>query len=377
MFRFKDFLDARIITDLREKESILAAKFLNARYLSLGEVEVPLRYLPADQYTLENFLNKRFGMLGYRRMPPPFSLVEEVSVLLWNALSRLDPDEIWLPLGIAKHFDHRLTRDACLHMIATHWHVFRTKRIILYEDLPYAWEDPQSAQQLTGLLHQNGAKIDRTSIDITNVFDEKIDCLKIYASQWKVSMLRPNIEAAAKQAAVHGKGYGESLWILHDPPKLPLTPLITVRGMSQDQLQKAISLLFKYREKIKQLSLLISHAVGLWSDHAALLLRLFPNARIEVLAFRQNMDQFAGFSNPRLHLTFFHEHPISLIFNVIKWSAHINHTVLIFGGTRRFKEANWLRRALLTQHAYVFETFEDICALWRRLLYEDHSTEAS
>jgi LmbE family N-acetylglucosaminyl deacetylase len=359
----RDYFDASTITELRHQESLLAAKFLNATYHNLGQPDIPLRYIDADRYTLENLAEVRAAAGGYMHMPPPNSLIEEVAALLWTTVQPIEPDEIWFPVGVGNHFDHRLTRDACLHMIATHWDVLSSKQLLLYEDLPYAWEDPQSAYKLTDLLSRHGAKIERTPVDITSVFEEKINCLKIYASQWKVSALRPKIEECARQALADRRGYGESLWKLREPPRSPLPPLVTVKGMAQDRLETALGLLSKRRLRIRRLSILIAHAVGQWADHAASLLRLFPSATIDVLAFHQHKAQFESFMHPRLQLAFFHEQPSSLVFHVLKWSCHLNQTALIFGGPRRIQMAKWLRRVLPTQHAYAFETFEDFCAL--------------
>ena len=325
----------RTISKLREQESLLAAKFLNANYRSLGQPDIPLRYIDAERYTLQNLVEVRAAAGGYMHMPPPNSLIKEIAALLWSAVHPMDPDEIWFPMGVGNHFDHRLTRDACLHMVATHWEALGSKQLLLYEDLPYAWEDPQSARKLIDLLSRYGAKIERVPVEITSVFEEKMNCLKIYASQWKVSALRPKIEACARRVIADRRGYGESLWKLREPPRLPLPPLVTVRGMAQDRLETAVGLLYKRRLRIRRLSILITHAVGQWADHAALLLRLFPSAAINVLAFHQHKAQFESFTHPRLHLSFFPAQPSCMLFPMIKWSCHLNHTALIFGGPRR------------------------------------------
>ena len=217
----RDYVDARTITALRHQESVLAAKFLNANYQSLGQPDIPLRYIDADRYTMENLAEVRAAAGGYMHMPPPRSLIEEIAALLWTAVQPIDPDEIWVPIGLGNHFDHRLTRDACLHMIATHWDVLSSKQLLMYEDLPYAWENPKSAHKHIDLLSGHGAKLESAPVDITSVFEEKINCLKIYASQWKLSALHPKIEQCARQARADRRGYGESLWKLREPPRSP------------------------------------------------------------------------------------------------------------------------------------------------------------
>jgi hypothetical protein len=46
---------------------------------------------------------------------------KEVAALaeeLTQCVTMLEPDELWIPMGLGHHVDHRLTRSACLRMLA-------------------------------------------------------------------------------------------------------------------------------------------------------------------------------------------------------------------------------------------------------------------
>ena len=64
--------------------------------------------------------------------------------LLRREIARLEPQRVYLPLGIGGHVDHQLTRDAGLALLAEgrRWVMpgpDYTGQVVLYEDFPYAW----------------------------------------------------------------------------------------------------------------------------------------------------------------------------------------------------------------------------------------------
>ncbi len=69
--------------------------------------------------------------------PPP------VDVLRLE-LARLEPQRVYLPLGVGGHVDHQLTRDAGVALLgdARRWvmpGIDWTGQLVFYEDFPYAW----------------------------------------------------------------------------------------------------------------------------------------------------------------------------------------------------------------------------------------------
>jgi LmbE family N-acetylglucosaminyl deacetylase len=64
--------------------------------------------------------------------------------LLRRELVRLEPQRVYLPLGVGGHVDHQLARDAGMALLADPWRwvmpgVPFADMVVFYEDFPYAW----------------------------------------------------------------------------------------------------------------------------------------------------------------------------------------------------------------------------------------------
>jgi LmbE family N-acetylglucosaminyl deacetylase len=112
--------------------------------------------------------------------------------LLRREIARLEPQRVYLPMGIGGHVDHRLARDAGLALLADgrRWvmpgpdYVGRT---VLYEDFPYAWwEDFGRLEDLPsdtlGALPA-GLSLAAEFADISDQVERKIRAIALYESQ--------------------------------------------------------------------------------------------------------------------------------------------------------------------------------------------------
>jgi LmbE family N-acetylglucosaminyl deacetylase len=364
------YFDVDMISKLRHEESLLAARFLKAQYHTLNEPDIPIRYVDPECYTRGDIHLTMREQGAHRHAPPSSSQIERVSALLWRTIREFSPDEIWLPLGLGNHFDHRLTRDAGLNVTCRHWTELQSVKLMFYEDLPYAWCYPGIAETVLRMMRQRGAKLERHSLDIGSVFDDKIECLTIYASQFEIENMRSVIDEYGRLASGTGEGYGETLWQLTRPPSFPFAPLVVARGMPHRLIEEAARQVFERRTFIRSLGLMIGNQVSHWVEPAQTLAKLFPNAILDVLAVSGNRDRIAATYDSRFRLSFFDESKWSLLVSFIRWALHWNETVLIFGGARRAREVGWLAKVLPSRHVYVFENLEDMCGLWRYWLEE-------
>ncbi len=78
------------------------------------------------------------------RLGQPFEDDEPPTDILRREIMRLEPQQVYFPLGIGGHVDHRLVRDAAMAMLAdgAAWVMPApdlTNRVSFYEDFPYAW----------------------------------------------------------------------------------------------------------------------------------------------------------------------------------------------------------------------------------------------
>ena len=111
---------------------------------------------------------------------------------LRRELARLEPQRVYLPLGIGGHVDHQLTRDAGIALLhdARRWvmpGVDWTGQLAFYEDFPYAWweefgrlEDlPEGS--LAGL--PDGVSLTAEFADIGDQLERKVTGIALYESQ--------------------------------------------------------------------------------------------------------------------------------------------------------------------------------------------------
>jgi LmbE family N-acetylglucosaminyl deacetylase len=129
--------------------------------------------------------------------------------LLRREINRLEPQRVYLPLGIGGHVDHQLARDAGLALLAEgrRWVMpgpDYTGQIVLYEDFPYAWwEDFGRIEDLpAGTLDALPAGISLTAefADISDQVERKIRSIAIYESQIERLFDSPKAMAAAVRA---------------------------------------------------------------------------------------------------------------------------------------------------------------------------------
>jgi LmbE family N-acetylglucosaminyl deacetylase len=112
--------------------------------------------------------------------------------ILRREIARLEPQRVYLPMGIGGHVDHQLTRDAGLALLADarNWVMpgpDYVGGIVLYEDFPYAfWENfgtiddmpPHSFNSLPA-----GISLTAEFADISDQLERKIRAIALYESQ--------------------------------------------------------------------------------------------------------------------------------------------------------------------------------------------------
>lgn len=112
--------------------------------------------------------------------------------VLRREIDRLEPQQIYLPLGVGGHVDHQLCREVGIELIrvADRWVMPGPEyagMVVFYEDFPYAlWDDFRTLEQLgpdafAGL--PSGVSVFPTFADIGDQLERKITGIRIYESQ--------------------------------------------------------------------------------------------------------------------------------------------------------------------------------------------------
>jgi LmbE family N-acetylglucosaminyl deacetylase len=112
--------------------------------------------------------------------------------LIRREIDRLEPQQVYLPLGIGGHVDHQLCREAGIALLAEadRWVMPGPEyagKVVFYEDFPYAyWNDFRHLDQLGSDVLAGippGVSVFPVYADIEDQIERKITGINIYQSQ--------------------------------------------------------------------------------------------------------------------------------------------------------------------------------------------------
>jgi hypothetical protein len=131
--------------------------------------------------------------------------------LLAKEIARLEPQQVYFPLGIGSHVDHQLARKVGAALLAEprKWEMPGpdwASRISFYEDFPYAWWSEFNAQG--GLPAEYSAELPADIaltpeiVDTSAVIETKIKGISLYESQ------TPHLFGSVEKMADAVRGHG-------------------------------------------------------------------------------------------------------------------------------------------------------------------------
>ncbi len=295
----RNFLDVREITELRLQESALAAKLLGAEHRTLDWTDAPLRLVSAESWSATTVEAFSANPWAFTHLFPSRKEVSLIAERLVDHLGLLAPDELWIPMGLGEHVDHRTTRSACLLMLAEARDRFAVP-VVMYEDLPAAAVAGHAAQ-IRGALSGCGTRSVRGTEDITDVFEEKLRVLSIFASQFKLSFVEPRIrQLAEREGSAPGK-LAEAYHRLKGERCLPPESQLALDATGLVALETKVRPLLARRTRCRHLTLItlpLTHLRRWKAD----LVTAFPNADFRVYASEDEAWQAEGGGNDKLRL---------------------------------------------------------------------------
>jgi LmbE family N-acetylglucosaminyl deacetylase len=151
--------------------------------------------------------------------PPPYELLR-------SEILRLEPQQVYLPLGIGNHVDHQLCREVGVALLAERrqW-VMPAPSFVgitsFYEDFPYAWwrQDEAPSIESFDVSLPAGVELEARYADISEQMDRKAAGIRVYGSQLPnlfdsdQGMLDDLAGYHARVALAGGiKGFAERYW---------------------------------------------------------------------------------------------------------------------------------------------------------------------
>lgn len=296
----RDFFNVDEISALRAAEGALAARLVGGRYLGLGRPEATLRYRDGN-WTLEWFRKHRVSVSMFIGRHYTDADLADSSIAIRSLLADTDAEEVWIPMGIGLHSDHQLARDACLEAFLQQPALIDGRTIRMYEEVPYAIQNPRYNASLVAALERAGAVLVPERVPIEAVFERKIRIVSIYASQFKVDVMQPEIESCARLAAGTG-GMAERLWRIDRLPESLDRASLSIDHELPKARSRRITDWFNRHRHAKRIRMLLLLPSGRWALDAVMLLRSFPCARLDVYVTTVGAAEVSEVESPRIHV---------------------------------------------------------------------------
>jgi LmbE family N-acetylglucosaminyl deacetylase len=277
----RDFFDIEIVSGIRKAESGIVARLLLGRHVPLELADATMRYNPQN-WTLEWFRRHKPAVYtALQHAPGPDELAQWTSTLA-NAIRDLQPDEIWMPLGVGVHTDHQLTRHACLNILRADPGLVERCVCRLFQDVPYATDYPTHTTALVKAIEDAGGRLKEERTDVTEVMPEKMHLLSVYASQWKTEVIQRRVQACSDALDAPPERYCELSYRVVAAPTHELDMLTTSAVKeSVDRVAHDLAPWLRRNRSAPVIGLLLTVPVGRWSEDMRLLLDYFPSTRFE------------------------------------------------------------------------------------------------
>jgi LmbE family N-acetylglucosaminyl deacetylase len=296
----RDFFDIDTVSGIRKAESEIVARALWGRHIPLGLVEVTLRYNPQN-WTLDWFVRHKQAIYMYLEHAAGPGELELWTSTLEKAIADLQPEEIWMPLGIGVHADHQLTRHACVNVLRNNPKLVEERVVRFFQDVPYARNFPTHTAALVKTMREAGAKLEEERIDITGEMAEKMSLLSIYASQWKTPVIQKRVEACAKALGGAPESYHELWYRVAAAPTRELNMVETsVVKESVYSVAEEVAPWLERNKTAPAIVILLGVPMGRWEQDLRFLLDCFPKAQFEVHMPSRFAGQAEMFTSPRV-----------------------------------------------------------------------------
>ncbi len=298
----RDYFDVDEVSALRRAESALVARAIGGRHVVLDLPEAPLRYR-AGNWALDWYRRHRASISAFISHTSGPEELRAWTEAIRQALRELPADEVWMPIGVGPHTDHELTRNASLTLLAEDPELFSRCAVRLYQEVPYAARFPRFTAAIVEELTRSGAKLEIERVPVTEAFPDKLRLISYFGSQFKLQVLRPDIEASARAAAGDGGGMAEILYRVVAPPKRLDFLALSVGAPEVRQLAQELGPWIERHRRARRIRVFIRPPAGRWVEDMQLLLDAFPAARFAVRASRAALAEATEVRSPRIEVS--------------------------------------------------------------------------
>jgi len=355
----RDFFDVQTISNLRKAESEIVARTVWGRHIPLGLVEATLRYYP-QKWTLDWFQRHEQAVWEYLEHAAGRGELELWTSTIAKAIEDLQPEEIWMPLGIGVHVDHQLTRHACLNILRTNPKLVEQCVCRFFQDVPYAADVPNHIAALVETLRGAGAKLEEERVDVADVKQEKMRLLDVYWSQWKTEIIWRRVENCSKALSGPPESFSE-LWYRVTAAPTENIDMIDTSSMREFiyRVARDVAPWLRRNRNAQKIGILLAVPMGRWADDLQYLLDCFPNAQFEVhmqATFAWHAEMFAS---PRVEVRVGGNRWRWILGDALMTILGRRLPLVFITGRQREKHGRWLARFGLISDPVAAATMSD------------------
>ena len=354
----REFFDIETVSGLRKAESEMVARLLWGRHIPLGLVDASLRYHPQN-WTLDWFLRHENEIFMYLQHSPGRDELEQWTLALAKAIADLQPEEIWMPLGVGMHVDHQLTRHACLNVIQDNRKLLDQCVCRFFQDVPYAVDNPAHTTALVQTLGAAGARLEEERVDITTLMPEKLHLISIFASQWKMKVIKGRVEACANSHGGPPGSYSE-LWYRVAAAPTGNIDMLATSAVKETVYRVAgkVAPWLRRNSSSPAIGIVLAVPMNCWAEDIQFLLDRFPSAHFEVHIRTKFAAQADMLTSPRVSVRVAGK-KWRWIFDAVTTIIGRRRPMIIISGRRTEMHGHWLARFGLLSDPVVAPTMND------------------
>jgi len=354
----RDFFNIETVSGIRKAESEMVARLLWGRHIPLGLVEATLRYNPQN-WTLDWFRRHIYAIWACLEHSPGQDELEQWTSALTNAIASVQPEEIWMPLGVGVHADHQLTLHACLNIMRASPKLVEQCVCRFYQDVPYAADYPAHTAALLKALGDAGGNIEQERVDITAEMPEKLRLISVYASQFKKKVISVRVEACSRSLSGAPESRSELCYRVVAAPTRKIDMLAT--SAVKEAVYRVARKVTPWSRRNKSapvICLLLGVPVGRWAEDIQYLLDCFPNAHLEVHMQAKFAAEAEMLTSPRVSIRSWGDRWRWLFGGALRTIIG-RRPLVIISGREREKSCRWFARVGLLSDSVVAPTMSD------------------
>jgi hypothetical protein len=335
------------------------ARLLWGRHIPLGLVEATLRYHPQN-WTLDWFRRHIYAIWACLEHSPGQGELEQWTSTLANAVASVQPEEIWMPLGVGVHADHQLTLHACLNIMRANPKLVEQCVCRFYQDVPYAADHPSHTPALLKAIGEAGGNIEQERVDIRAEMPEKLHLISVYASQFKKKVISVRVAACASSLGGAPDSRSELCYRVIAAPtrKIDILDTSAVKEAVY-RVAREVTPWSRRNKSAPVICLLLGVPVGRWAEDIQYLLDCFPDAHLEVHMQTKFAAEAEMLTSPRVSVRSWDDRWRWLFGGALRTILGRRLPLVIISGREREKSGRWLARVGLLSDPVVAPTMSD------------------